>query len=487
MTAALNRFAMGAAHRGTTTAASSAARGDSPPARWRPRDSHRTRSPSPSQRPRASSEPRSAPTGPGAVLGILARVNAQIDEVCAAVTRSEPELLPLLSGGSRSTRSPTTSRAWPAWRGARGDFAGWGSTLERRRADGHGDHLRLAHAGLGRAGRPARGAGRPPRHRVPARHLRGIARRDGDRLRGPGVLDMKGGLLVARTALAALAGRRRCWPSCRWRWCRWRRGDRLAQTHAICSRSWLAARRRRWCFEAGPRQRFHRHPAQGHRQPGRGHRARPRRPRRQLPRRGRQRDLGAGPASSTAAQRLDRLRRAASPSTSAPSAAASAKNTVPAEPSARVDFRFVTARRRPRAGRDLDRAAPRRRPSRAGARFEHRRRGASACRSSAPTRPRRSTSCYAACARAGRPGRRRAPLHRRRLRRQHRRRGRRSGHRRAGPARARLPHPRRAHRGRHPGAPRPGAGGDAHRPDGVSEAVTQDHQQLVLPPPRRRC
>jgi glutamate carboxypeptidase len=61
--------------------------------------------------------------------------------------------------------------------------------------------------------------------------------------------------------------------------------------------------------------------------------------------------------------------------------------------------------------------------------------------------------------RAGRgPGRRRGAAAGRRLRRQHRQRDRRAGDRRARPARQGLPHPRRVHRGADPGAAHPRAG-----------------------------
>jgi glutamate carboxypeptidase len=84
------------------------------------------------------------------------------------------------------------------------DFAMEGLILERHPGEGVGDHL-IWHT-------PA-WEDRPARRQVLIGHHDTVFppgsfevwERDGDRLRGPGVLDMKGGLVVIRTALAALA------------------------------------------------------------------------------------------------------------------------------------------------------------------------------------------------------------------------------------------------------------------------------------------
>src|SRR5690606_20066573 len=85
------------------------------------------------------------------------------------------------------------------------DLAPLGLELTRRAGDGVGDHL---------VWRTAAWDAAPADRRVllvghhdtvfPPGTFEGFSR-DGERARGPGVLDMKGGLLVVRTALAALA------------------------------------------------------------------------------------------------------------------------------------------------------------------------------------------------------------------------------------------------------------------------------------------
>jgi glutamate carboxypeptidase len=84
------------------------------------------------------------------------------------------------------------------------DFAMEGLSLERHPGEGVGDHL---------IWRTPAWEDRPARRQVLIGHHDTVFppgtfevwERDGDRLRGPGVLDMKGGLVVIRTALAALA------------------------------------------------------------------------------------------------------------------------------------------------------------------------------------------------------------------------------------------------------------------------------------------
>jgi glutamate carboxypeptidase len=91
-------------------------------------------------------------------------------------------------------------------------FAGLGLTLERRTGPGYGAHLCWRTAAWERAGGPGPDGGLGGRLVLVGHHdtvfppgTFEVFDRDGDRLRGPGVLDMKGGLLVACAGLSALA------------------------------------------------------------------------------------------------------------------------------------------------------------------------------------------------------------------------------------------------------------------------------------------
>jgi len=81
-------------------------------------------------------------------------------------------------------------------------FAIPGLTPDVKPSARYADHLVFA-SRPGRGG-PGCRARRPPRYGVPAGTFEGY-RRDGDLARGPGVLDMKGGLVVVAFAIQALA------------------------------------------------------------------------------------------------------------------------------------------------------------------------------------------------------------------------------------------------------------------------------------------
>jgi glutamate carboxypeptidase len=126
-----------------------------------------------------------------------------IDEVRAAVARRMPELWSLLEawvGQSSFTADHADCDAMAE--ALTSAFALPGLTAHRTRGDGAGDHVAFTSAAWGT--RP--GVVLVGHHDTvfPRGSFVGF-RRDDARVYGPGVLDMKGGLAVVRTALAALA------------------------------------------------------------------------------------------------------------------------------------------------------------------------------------------------------------------------------------------------------------------------------------------
>ncbi|HTM21708.1 MAG TPA: M20/M25/M40 family metallo-hydrolase, partial [Kofleriaceae bacterium] len=132
--------------------------------------------------------------------------DAVTEAALAAAEARGGELLPLLRG-LVEINSFSSNLAGVAAVGERlaAAFDLPGLALERRAGgEGFGDHL------IWRT--PAFAAGAPGRILLVGHHdtvfppgTFEVWEQSGDRLRGPGVLDMKGGLMVVRTALAALA------------------------------------------------------------------------------------------------------------------------------------------------------------------------------------------------------------------------------------------------------------------------------------------
>ncbi len=143
-------------------------------------------------------------------------MNDTVERACAAAARAESGLVPVLERWVRI--NSFTSNIAGANRVAdalQEDFAPLGLRCDRHPAEGFGDHL---------VWRTAAWDERPTARVVLVGHhdtvfppgAFEVFERDGDRLRGPGALDMKGGLLVVRTALMALAeagGARWTWRS----------------------------------------------------------------------------------------------------------------------------------------------------------------------------------------------------------------------------------------------------------------------------------
>jgi glutamate carboxypeptidase len=127
-----------------------------------------------------------------------------VDRACEAAARSIDAALPLLERWVR-INSFTDNVAGVNRMGdaLAADFAPLGLLFTRHPGDGLGDHL---------VWRTPAWDERPSRRVLMVGHHDTVfppgtfeqLERDGDRLRGPGALDMKGGLLVVRTALAAL-------------------------------------------------------------------------------------------------------------------------------------------------------------------------------------------------------------------------------------------------------------------------------------------
>ena len=131
---------------------------------------------------------------------------AVLQEACQVIERSGPDLLEVLerwvSINSFTGNVDGVNRMGDA---LEADLTPLGMSLDRRAGDRVGDHL---------VWRTAAWDGAAPGSRVvlvghhdtvfPPGTFEGF-RREGDRAMGPGVLDMKGGLLVARAALAGLA------------------------------------------------------------------------------------------------------------------------------------------------------------------------------------------------------------------------------------------------------------------------------------------
>jgi glutamate carboxypeptidase len=128
-----------------------------------------------------------------------------VERACAAAARSLDEVLPVLERWVR-INSFTDNVAGVNRMGEtlEADFAPLGLHFTRHSGDGLGDHL---------VWRTAAWDQRPQRRVLMVGHhdtvfppgTFDLFERDGDRVRGPGALDMKGGLLVVRTALLALA------------------------------------------------------------------------------------------------------------------------------------------------------------------------------------------------------------------------------------------------------------------------------------------
>lgn len=128
-----------------------------------------------------------------------------VERACAAAARAESDLVPVLERWVRInsfTANPAgANRVADA---LEEDFAPLRLRCDRHPAEGFGDHL---------VWRTAAWDERPKARVVLVGHhdtvfppgAFEVFERDGDRLRGPGALDMKGGLLVVRTALMALA------------------------------------------------------------------------------------------------------------------------------------------------------------------------------------------------------------------------------------------------------------------------------------------
>ncbi len=126
-----------------------------------------------------------------------------IDDVRPAVARRMPELWSLLEAWVAQSSFTTDHADCDAMADALvAAFALPGLAAQRTKGDGAGDHVAFTSAAWGT--RP--GVVLVGHHDTvfPRGTFVGF-RRDGERVRGPGVLDMKGGLAVVRTALAALA------------------------------------------------------------------------------------------------------------------------------------------------------------------------------------------------------------------------------------------------------------------------------------------
>jgi glutamate carboxypeptidase len=128
---------------------------------------------------------------------------SSVGEALDAVGRAEGELLTILERWVR-INSFTENLEGVNRMGAalEADMAPLRLALERRTSDGFGDHLIWRTPAWGSAA----GLLLVGHHdTVFPPGTFDCFEREGDRVRGPGVLDMKGGLLVVRTALAALA------------------------------------------------------------------------------------------------------------------------------------------------------------------------------------------------------------------------------------------------------------------------------------------
>jgi glutamate carboxypeptidase len=123
---------------------------------------------------------------------------------CAAAAELESGLLPILERWVRI--NSFTGNAAGANRMADAleeDFAPLGLAFTRHHSDGHGDHVVWrTRAWDGARGRRVLLVGHHDTVFPPGSFE--SFERDGDRVRGPGALDMKGGILVVRTALLAL-------------------------------------------------------------------------------------------------------------------------------------------------------------------------------------------------------------------------------------------------------------------------------------------
>jgi glutamate carboxypeptidase len=128
-----------------------------------------------------------------------------VERACAAAARSEDALLPVLERWVRI--NSFTDNVAGVNRMAdelQADFASLGLECIRHPGDGLGDHLVWRTAAWGQ--RPERRVLLVGHHDTvfPPGSFE-VFEQSGDRVRGPGALDMKGGLLVVRTALQALA------------------------------------------------------------------------------------------------------------------------------------------------------------------------------------------------------------------------------------------------------------------------------------------
>lgn len=129
-----------------------------------------------------------------------------LTEAVAAAQRREGELLPTLEGWVRQnsfSRNLAGVNALGDQLSEAFDFGGL--SLERRKGHDVGDHFCWRSAAWDRAEPSDRLVLVGHHDTVFPPDTFEVWERDGDLLRGPGVLDMKGGLLVIRTALAALA------------------------------------------------------------------------------------------------------------------------------------------------------------------------------------------------------------------------------------------------------------------------------------------